>query len=187
MTRTHHRAGDTPVFSFSSSFKSSFSLFSSSLLTALLLLPFWGRIPSFDSMLTSFYCDGHCGWQKCKEQRRLILRSTLFFFLLTLSLDVVRNTVLSDQSFAMMWNFSLRHLMHKKRLDVEFVTSTTSSATIFQGLGKFLRSNAKNFPFNANCLIPGSFSKGLASYCKAETTFTFHFSIINAYESIWQY
>ena len=26
--------------------------------------------------------------------------------------------------------------------------------------------------------------QGLASYCKAETTFTFHFSIINAYESI---
>ena len=26
--------------------------------------------------------------------------------------------------------------------------------------------------------------KGLASYCKAETTFTFHFSIINALESI---
>ena len=30
------------------------------------------------------------------------------------------------------------------------------------------------------------FVKGLASCCKAETTFTFHFSIINASESIWQ-
>ena len=28
--------------------------------------------------------------------------------------------------------------------------------------------------------------KGLASHCKAKITFTFHFSIINALESIWQ-
>ena len=30
------------------------------------------------------------------------------------------------------------------------------------------------------------FSKGLASHCLAKTTFTFHFSIINTLESIWQ-
>ena len=39
MTSTHHRVGDTPVFSFSNCFKSPFSLFSLSLLTALLMLP----------------------------------------------------------------------------------------------------------------------------------------------------
>ena len=42
--------------------------------------------------------------------------------------------------------------------------------------GKALENLAFCFQIHFNVWV----AKGLASYCKAETTFTFHFSIINA-------